>query len=115
LIPKEKLARFGEVVVEEELFRIIIRPKNMTEATRGFVGNGDVEATDRLIEAVEEEWIEALENGEPYARSRSGVWLARWAIHADELPGKFSLRLDSRVDSTRLTCKVWIKSATEDT
>jgi hypothetical protein len=28
-------------------------PRNMTNATRGIVGNGDAEATDRLIEAIE--------------------------------------------------------------
>ena len=53
LIPNEQLLRLGEFVVDEEPLRIVIRPKNMTEATRGIVANGDAESTDRLIEAIE--------------------------------------------------------------
>lgn len=53
LLPREEFLRFGDMLVEEEPFRIIIRPRNMTEATRGIVGKNDAEATDRLIEAIE--------------------------------------------------------------
>jgi len=57
LIPKEELAPLGDFVVERQAMRIIIRPRSMTEATRGIVSNGDSEASDRLMAAIEDELI----------------------------------------------------------
>jgi hypothetical protein len=52
VIPKEELARFGEIVVEERGEQIVIRPKSLVEATRGIVPS-NAEVTDAFIEAIE--------------------------------------------------------------
>jgi hypothetical protein len=52
LIPKEELERWGEVVVEERPYLLIIRPKSVTQLTYGIL-KGDTDGLERIIEDVE--------------------------------------------------------------
>ena len=52
LIPKEELERWGEVVVEEKPYLLIIRPKSVTQLTYGIL-KGDMHGLEQIIEDVE--------------------------------------------------------------
>ncbi len=51
LIPKEELVQWGELVVEEKPYQIIIRPKSITQLTYGIV-KGDPKWLEQIIENV---------------------------------------------------------------
>ena len=63
LIPKEELERWGEVVVEEKPYLLIIRPKSVTQLTYGTL-KGDANGLERIIEDVEAGGA-AIDYGEP--------------------------------------------------
>jgi hypothetical protein len=63
LIPKEELERWGEVVVEERPYLLIIRPKSVTQLTYGIL-KGDTDGLERIIEDVEAGGA-AIDYGEP--------------------------------------------------
>ncbi|MBM3238421.1 hypothetical protein FJZ31_19180 [Candidatus Poribacteria bacterium] len=53
LIPKEEFALWGEVVVEEKPYQLIIRPKSVTQLTYGIL-KGNSKWLEQIIEDVEE-------------------------------------------------------------
>jgi hypothetical protein len=53
LIPKEELARWGEWVVERQEWKIVIRPKSMTEAMYGFLRPLPPKVSEALMEVIE--------------------------------------------------------------
>jgi hypothetical protein len=63
LIPKEELEQWGEVVVEEKLYQLIIRPKSVTQLTYGVL-NGDPRWLEQIIADAEAGGL-ALDYGEP--------------------------------------------------
>jgi len=63
LIPKEELAKWGEVVVEEKPYQLIIRPKSVTQLTYGSL-KGDPKWLEQIIEDVEAGGA-AIDYGEP--------------------------------------------------
>ncbi len=63
LIPKEELEQWGEVVVEEKPYQLIIRPKSVTQLTYGVL-KGDPKWTEQIIEDVEAGGA-VLDYGEP--------------------------------------------------
>lgn len=63
LIPKEELAQWGEVVVEEKPYRLIIRPKSVTQLTYGCL-QGDPKWLEQILEDVEMGGA-AIDHGEP--------------------------------------------------
>jgi hypothetical protein len=63
LIPKEELAQWGELVVEEKPYQIIIRPKSITQLTYGIL-KGDPKWLEQIIEDVEKGGA-AIDYGEP--------------------------------------------------
>lgn len=52
LIPKEELARWGEAVVEEKPYQILIRPKSVTQLTYGIL-MGNPKWLEQILEDVE--------------------------------------------------------------
>jgi len=52
LIPKEELARLGNVMIEKRGRQIVIRPQSMVEATCGIVAS-NAAVTDKLIDEIE--------------------------------------------------------------
>jgi hypothetical protein len=52
LIPKAELERWGEVVVEERPYELVIRPKSVTQLTYGSL-RADPSVLDQLLEDVE--------------------------------------------------------------
>jgi hypothetical protein len=65
LIPKEELEQWGEIVVEEGPYQLIIRPKSVTQLTYGAL-RGDPKWLDQIIEDVEAGGA-AIDHGEPPA------------------------------------------------
>jgi hypothetical protein len=65
LIPKEELERWGEVVVEEKPYQLIIRPKSVTQLTYGCL-KADPTWLDQILEDVEAGGA-AIDDGEPPA------------------------------------------------
>ena len=65
LIPKEELAQWREVVVEEKPYQLIIRPKSVTQLTYGIL-KGDPKWLEQIIEDVEAGGA-AIDYGEPAA------------------------------------------------
>ncbi len=63
LIPKEELAQWGEVVVEEKPFQLVVRPKSVTQLTYGIL-KGDPKWLEQIIEDVEAGGA-AIDYGEP--------------------------------------------------
>lgn len=63
LIPKEEIARWGELVVEERPYQLIIRPKSVTQLTYGIL-KGDPKWLEQIIEDVETGGA-AIDYGEP--------------------------------------------------
>ena len=63
LIPNEELAQWGEVVVEEKSYQLIIRPKSMTQLTYGGL-KGDPKWLEQIIEDVEAGGA-VIDDGEP--------------------------------------------------
>jgi hypothetical protein len=63
LVPKEELEQWGEVVVEEKPYQIIIRPKSVTQLTYGTL-KGDPQLLDEVI-ADTETGGAVLDYGEP--------------------------------------------------
>jgi hypothetical protein len=52
LIPKEELAQWGEVMVVEKPFQLIIRPRSVTQLTYGAL-KGDPKWLEQIVEDVE--------------------------------------------------------------
>jgi hypothetical protein len=63
LIPKEELERWGEVVVEEKPYQLIIRPRSVTQLTYGSL-KGDSKWLEQILEDVETGRA-AIDYGEP--------------------------------------------------
>jgi hypothetical protein len=63
LIPKAELEQWGEVVVEEKPYQLIIRPKSVTQLTYGAL-KGDPKWLEQIIEDVEAGGA-AIDYGEP--------------------------------------------------
>lgn len=63
LIPKEELASWGEVVVEERPYQLIIRPKSVTQLTYGSL-KADPSWLEQVLEDVEAGGA-AVDHGEP--------------------------------------------------
>ena len=65
LIPKEELKEWGEVVVEEKPYQLIIRPKSVTQLTYGAL-KGDSKELQQIIDDVEAGGA-VIDDGEPHA------------------------------------------------
>ena len=65
LIPMEELKQWGEVVVEEKPYQLIIRPKSVTQLTYGAL-KGDSKELQQIIEDVEAGGT-VIDDGEPPA------------------------------------------------
>jgi hypothetical protein len=52
LIPKEDLDQWGEVVIEEKPYQLIIRPKSVTHLTYGAIA-GNPQWVEEILEDVE--------------------------------------------------------------
>jgi hypothetical protein len=63
LIPKEELERWGEVIVEERPYQVIIRPKSVTLLTYGAAA-GKHEWVDQFLEDLEAGGA-VIDDGEP--------------------------------------------------
>jgi hypothetical protein len=63
LIPNEELERWGEVVVEEQPYQVIIRPKSVTQLTYGAAA-GRQEWVDQFMEDMEAGGA-VIDDGEP--------------------------------------------------
>jgi hypothetical protein len=70
LIPAEELAQWGEVVVEEQPYQLIIRAKSVTQLTYGSL-KGDPESLDQIIADVDAGGA-VLDDGEPPTGLHSG-------------------------------------------
>lgn len=66
LIPKEELERWGEIVVEEKPYQLIIRPKSVTQLTYGTL-QGDPSWLDQIVADTEAGGL-TLDHGEPPTR-----------------------------------------------
>jgi hypothetical protein len=63
LIPKEMLAHWGEVVIDEKPYRLIIRPKSVTHLTYGSL-KADPAWLEQILEDVEAGGA-VIDDGEP--------------------------------------------------
>jgi hypothetical protein len=65
LIPKEELEEWGEVIVEEKPYQLIIRPQSVTQLTYGAL-KGDSQRLQQIIDDVEAGGA-VTDDGEPPA------------------------------------------------
>jgi hypothetical protein len=52
LIPKEEWAQWGEVVVEEKPYQLLVRPKSVTQLTKG-IAKGKAGLADQILADIE--------------------------------------------------------------